>query len=384
VGVKFEPSPGFIEDPYPTYHRMRVEDPVHWSDRLGAWMVTRYEDVDLVFREADLFSSDRSKAKKFKGTPTSLRSIGTDPPGHTPVRGAITATLTTSVIESVRPRVAALVDQLLDEIAGRGSDTFDLIADFAYPLPITVIAELFAVPEEDREQFQEWSAGMARSMDHFFSGRGGGLSGMATYCHSLAAARRDAPGDDLISALLGTGELTFEEVVALCATLIFAGHETTTNLIGNGLLAMFGAPDQLDAFRSLNGNVGATRVAIEELLRFDSPAQMLNRVVAEDCELGGRSLQAGDALLAVVGAGNRDPAVFKEPDTLDITRHPNPHLGFGVGLHYCVGAALSRREAQVALPALVARFPRIRLAGKPAWRNTIVLRGLESLPVAIA
>lgn len=383
--MQFDPrTPGFVDDPYPTYARLRDADPVHWSERLGAWMVTRYDDIDAIFRDGigEQFSSDRLRANKFKGQRGPLRSISSDPPIHTAVRGTITATLTTRVIESVRPRVAQLVDGYLDAIAA-GGDTFDLITDFAYPLPITVIADLFDVPESDRDKFQDWSAAMARSMDHFFSGKGGGLSQMAAYCLELATARRDNPGDDLISAMLATDELTFEEIVGLCATLIFAGHETTTNLIGNGMLALFRNPEQLEAVRAMADDPAAVRVAIEELLRYDSPAQMLNRVVASDTELGGRFLRAGDAVLTVIGAGNRDPAAFKDPDALDVTRQPNPHLGFGVGLHYCVGAALSRREAQVAIPALVERFPRLRLAGEPKWRDTIILRGLESLPVAI-
>ncbi|MBA3653856.1 MAG: cytochrome P450 [Actinobacteria bacterium] len=379
----FDPgAPGFVDDPYPTYARLRAEDPVHWSERLGAWMATHYADIDAVFRNPTTFSSDRATAKKFKGAPLPMRSISSDGPEHTVVRGAITATLTTKVIESIRPRVATLVDEMLDALAGR--DEFDLIADFAYPLPITVIADLFAVPEEDRAQFQEWSGRMARSMDHFYSGMGGGLGEMVQYCARLAAARREHPGDDLITALLGTGELSYEEAIGLCATLIFAGHETTTNLIGNGMLALFRSPDQLQRLRAAGDEPGALRVAVEELLRYDSPAQMLARVVREETELGGKSLHVGDSLLAVIGAGNRDPAGFKDPDDLDVGRSPNPHLGFGVGLHYCVGAALSRREAQVAIPALLDRFPRIRLAGAPAFRNTIVLRGLESLPVAVA
>jgi cytochrome P450 len=381
----FDPGvPGFVDDPYPTYARLRDEDPVHWSEKLGAWMVLRYDDIDGIFRDGEgtTFSSDRATARKFKGTPSSLRSISSDPPEHTAVRGAITATLTTSVIEAIRPRVAALVDTLLDDLAGR--DEFDLIGDFAYPLPITVIAELFDVPEEDRDQFEEWSRRMARSMDHFYSGMGGGLSDMVQYCGRLAATRRDNPGDDLISAMLGAGELTYEEIVGLCATLIFAGHETTTNLIGNGMLALFRSPDQLDALRALGGDPTGVRIAVEELLRYDSPAQMLSRVASADSELGGKLLRAGDSLLTVIGSGNHDPAAFKDPDVLDIGRHPNPHLGFGVGLHYCVGAALSRREAQVALPALLERFPRLEQAGPPRWRDTIVLRGLESLPVRVA
>jgi cytochrome P450 len=377
----FEPgAAGFVDDPYPTYAVMRDEDPVHWSERLGAWMVTRYDDIDRIFRDA-VFSSDRTKATKFKGGISTMRSLQSDPPEYVEMRGAITATLTTSVVEGIRPRVAQLVDQLLDGLAGR--DEFDLIADFAYPLPITVIAELFGVPEADRDQFQEWSRGMARSMDRFYTRAGSGLRDMAVYCASLARARQAEPDDDLISALLGIEGLTFEEVVSLCSTLIFAGHETTTNLIGNGMLALLRSPDQLAGLREIGHDAAGLRIATEELLRYDSPAQMLSRVVATDTEMGGKELRAGDALLAVVGAGNRDPSAFDDPEALDVTRHPNPHLGFGVGLHYCVGAALSRREAQVAIPALLERFPNVRLAGPPQWRDTIVLRGLESLPIAV-
>ncbi|HZN14266.1 MAG TPA: cytochrome P450 [Acidimicrobiales bacterium] len=377
----FDPgAPGFVEDPYPTYARMRTEAPVHWSERLGAWMVTRYEDVDHIFRDPT-FSSDRTRATKFKGGPPTMRSIQSDPPEYVEMRGAITATLTTSVIEAIRPRVTQLVQELLDGLADR--DEFDLIADFAYPLPITVIAELFGVPEGDREQFQEWSSGMARAMDRFYSQAGTGLRDMAVYCASLARARQETPGDDLISALLSIEGLTFQEVVSLCSTLIFAGHETTTNLIGNGVLALLRSPDQLARMRAIGHDVVDVRIAIEEMLRFDSPAQMLSRVVATDVELGGEHLKAGDALLALIGAGNHDPSVFADAEDLDVDRHPNPHLGFGVGLHYCVGAALSRREAQVAIPALLERFPRMRLAGAPRWRDTIVLRGLESLPISV-
>ena len=379
----FDPgAPGFVDDPYPTYARLRAEDPVHFSEKLGAWLLTRYDDVDRAFRDP-MFSSDRTRAKKFKGdrTLSRMRSIQSDPPEYVEMRGAITSTLTTSVIDGIRPRVAEIVDGLLDGLHGRSE--FDLVADFAYPLPITVIAELFGVPEADRAQFAEWSRGMARAMDRFYNQAGAGLRDMGLYCARLAAARRERPQDDLVTALLGVEGLTFEEVVSLCSTLIFAGHETTTNLIGNGMLAMFRAPDQLSALRAIGTDAGGLRIAIEELLRFDSPAQMLSRVAAEDVEIGGKHLAKGDAVLAVVGSGNRDESVFDRADALDVARHPNPHLGFGVGLHYCVGAALSRREAQVALPALLDRFPRLRLAGAPVYRDTIVLRGLESLPVAV-
>ena len=274
--------------------------------------------------------------------------------------------------------------RLVAKVGDRGE--FDLIGDFAYPLPITVIAELFGVPEEDRAKFEAWSAAMARSMDHFYAPKqgAGGMSDIAAYVAHLATARQKDPGDDLISALLRNDELTFAELVGLGATLIFAGHETTTNLIGNGMLGLLRDPEQMAAMRASgrrqHGDAGRRRG--DAPLRH--PRSDVDAVIGDDAELGGKELRAGDSILTVVGAGNRDPAVFDAPDQLVIDRQPNPHLGFGAGLHYCVGAALSRREAVVAFPVLLERFPNLRLAGPPRWRDTIVLRGLESLPVAVA
>jgi cytochrome P450 len=271
-----------------------------------------------------------------------------------------------------------MVDKLLSAI---DPTRFDLIADFAYPLPITVIAELFGVPEADRSQFSAWSRQMAEGMDRFYS-KGFGANDMGAYVGALVAERRRRPGDDLISRMLeaeGDDALNEMEVTSLCTLLVFAGHETTTNLIGNGTLALLRAPDQLDALRTADA-VGQ-RAAIEELLRYDSPAQIISRAVISDTVIGGTTLRAGDAVVAALGAANRDPERFDDPDHLDLSRHPNPHLAFGQGIHFCLGAALSRREALIAVPALLERFPDLTLDGPPAWRNTAVLRGLESLPV---
>jgi cytochrome P450 len=355
---------------------------VHWSERHRSWFLTRHADCEAFFTDPAL-TADRAKAAKANWVgPRTTRSIGSDPPEHTAVRRLAQRGFTAREVEVLRPRIEAMVDRLLDQ--NPPGSTFDLIADFAYPLPITVIAELFGVPEADRPQFSAWSRQMAEGMDRFYKkDKTFGGEGMGAYVASLVAERTKQPGDDLISRMLeaeGDDALTPAEVTQLCTLLVFAGHETTTNLIGNGMLALLGAPEQLAAVRS--ADAAQMRTAIEELLRFDSPAQMINRAVATDTTIGGVGLRSGDSVVAVLGAANRDPDRFARPDELDVTRHPNPHLAFGQGVHFCLGAALSRKEAQIAFPALLERFPDLRLAGEPEWRPTAVLRGLESLPIA--
>ena len=356
---------------------------MHWSERHRSWFLLRYRDCETFFRDP-AFSADRSRATKGGGRQSPLRTIGSDPPEHTAVRAVANRGFTAREVEVLRPRVERMVAQLLDRIAGAGP-TFDLITDFAYPLPITVIAELFGVPEADRPQFSAWSRKMAEGMDHFYSKERGFAGGdLARYLTDLVDDRRRRPrDDDLISRMLegdGDDALSFDEVVALCTVLVFAGHETTTNLIGNGVLALLHSPDEFEALR--RADAAGVRAAVEELLRYDSPAQMISRALADDIALGDTKLSAGDSVVAVLGAANRDPEAFADPDRLDLSRHPNPHLAFGQGIHFCLGAALSRREAVIALPALVERFPSLSLTGDPVWRPTAVLRGLESLPVS--
>ncbi|MEY2475033.1 MAG: hypothetical protein QOG87_348 [Actinomycetota bacterium] len=375
-------DPAFIADPYPTWERIRAEDPVHWSDRHRSWFLTRHADCETFFASPAL-TADRGKAAKGGGAsaPRTTRSIGSDPPEHTAVRRLAQRGFTAREVEVLRPRIESMVDRLLARIP-QGTQ-WDLIADFAYPLPITVIAELFGVPEADRPQFSAWSRQMAAGMDRFYTkGKGFGGEGMGPYVASLVAERTRAPGDDLISRMLeaeGDDALTAPEVTQLCTLLVFAGHETTTNLIGNGVLALMQAPEQLDALRK--ADAAGVRTAIEELLRYDSPAQMINRAAVADTTIGGVRVRPGDSVVAVLGAANRDADRFARPDELDVARHPNPHLAFGQGVHFCLGAALSRREAQIAVPALLERFRDLRPAAPPVWRSTAVLRGLEALPV---
>jgi cytochrome P450 len=390
--ARFDPfTDDAIEDPYPQYAWFRRHEPVHWSDKLRSWVLFRYDDVSAFFRDDARLSSERSPVE-VRGA---IRTVSSDPPAHDPVRAILNTTLAPRV-RTMGPRVDELIRALLDRIADAVeravaraplAGEVDLIADFAHPLPIQVIAELLGVPERDRERFQEASRAVARGMDRFYSGSeaSGGLRAIGAYFHELVEERRGTPGDDLVRRLLGAAHqgdaLTDLEVVAMCTALVFGGHETTVNLIGNGMLALLRRPDELARWRE---DRALTPTAVEELLRWDSPAQLVSRTATADFELRGARIARGDALLAAVGAANRDPDAFADPDRLDVGRTPNPHLAFGLGTHACPGAQLTRIEARAAIPALLARFPSIRLGGAaPVRRRTAVLRGLERLPVRL-
>lgn len=397
MSVHFDPyEPDFLRDPYPVYHRLRSQEPVLWSERFRSWFLLRHDDVVRFFRETRL-SADRTTAAKFKGSsrPEDVRTLGSDPPEHTVVRTLLNQGLTPAVVE-VAGRIDELVEELLDAMTAavekfldeaRLHGEVDLIREFAYPLPINVIAEMFAIPAQDRGRFQDWSHGIARGMDHFY-GKGSVATRvleLGEYFRHLAAKRRKNPGDDLLSRLLVAEHqgqrLSEKEVVSLCSVLLFAGHETTVNLIGNGVLALLNHDGELQRLRD---EKVSTVQAIEELLRYDSPAQMISRTAAGSFPWDGREIAPGDVVVALLGAANRDPEAFADPDGLDLERQPNPHVSFGLGIHVCPGAPLSRQEARVAVPALLRRFPRLRLAETPpTWRQTAVLRGLESFPVCV-
>jgi cytochrome P450 len=399
--MRFDPfTDDAIADPYPQYDRFRTAEPVHWSDKLRSWVLFRHDDVAAFFRDDRRLSADRSKAAKWKGPAVPdgqrLRTVSDDPPEHGPVRAMLTANLAPR-IRTVGPRVDELIAVLLERIAVAVERVveqsalpreLDLIDDFAYPLPINVIAELFDIPHADRPQFRAWSHDIARGMDRFYSGGDSsrGLTEMGAYFYQLVLQHQGTAGEDLVHRLLHAehhgDRLSELEVVAMCTALVFGGHETTVNLLGNGILALLCHPDQLERLRDEPTLID---LAIEELLRFDSPAQFISRTAAVDFEWRGQQLRAGDAVLASLGAANRDPAAFAAPHRLDLGRSPNPHLAFGLGTHFCPGAQLSRIEARAAIPALLRRFPTLRLAeSPPVRRRTAVLRGLEHLPVRVA
>jgi len=391
--IQFNPmDPEFVADPYPTYHRLRTEDPVHHS-ALGFWVLTRYDDVVAALRDPRLAKEAIASfvAARF-GAPVpamGLSMLDRDPPDHTRLRGLVSKAFTPRVVEGLRPRIQQIVDDLLDGVAARGS--MDLIEEFAYPIPVIVICEMLGVPVEDHERFKGWSLDIARGLDLIWLGPESEVGrrsvtarqSLAEYFRGLIAQRRAAPRGDLLSGLIAAEEagdkLNEVELLATCILLLIAGHETTVNLIGNGTLALLRHPDQL---QRLQRDPGLITGAIEELLRFDGPVQRTARIPSEDIVIGGHTIAKGEMVMPFIGAADRDPVQFPDPDRLDIGRADNRHIAFGWGIHFCLGAPLARIEGQIAISTLVRRLPKVELAtAQPEYRQSLTLRGLKALPV---
>jgi hypothetical protein len=386
-------DPAFVADPYPTYHRLRAEDPVHHSP-LGFWVLTRYEDVVAALRDPRLAKEAIAAfvAARF-GAPMpalGISMLDRDPPDHTRLRSLVSKAFTPRVVERLRPRIQQIVDDLLDGAEAKGS--MDLIEEFAYPIPVNVICEMLGVPVEDHEQFKGWSLDIARGLDAILlplDSEVGHRSikarhGLADYFRRLIATRRASPRGDMLSDLIAAEEagdkLSEEELLATCILLLVAGHETTVNLIGNGTLALLRHPVEL---RRLRENPGLIGTAVEELLRYDGPVQRTARIPSEDITIRGRTIAKGEMVMPFIGAADRDPVQFPEPDRLDIGRADNRHIAFGWGIHFCLGAPLARVEGQIAIDTLVQRLPKLALATEqPEFRQSLTLRGLKSLPVA--
>jgi cytochrome P450 len=396
ANIQFNPmDPDFVADPYPVYHRLRAEDPVHHSP-LGFWVLTRYADVMAVLRDPRLIKEPIAAfvAARFgMAAPPpglGLSMLDRDPPDHTRLRGLVSKAFTPRALERLRPGIQQIVDGLLDEAATRGS--MDLIEEFAYPLPVRVICEMLGVPVKDHERFKQWGLDIARGLDAIMlppdsevgkrsvSGR----RALAEYFRGLIAERRATPREDMLSALIAAEEagdkLNEEELLATCILLLVAGHETTVNLIGNGTLALLRHPAEL---RKLRDDPGLVASAVEELLRFDGPVQRTARIPSEDVTIDGRTIGKGERVMPFLGAAARDPAQVPDPDRLDITRGDNRHIAFGMGIHFCLGAPLARMEGQIAISTLLGRLPKLTLAtDRPRFRQSLTLRGLETLPVS--
>jgi cytochrome P450 len=392
--IQFNPmAPEFLADPYPTYHRLRAEDPVHWSP-LGFWVLTRYDDVVAVLRD-QRFAKEAmiaAVAARFGIAPGTigLSMLDRDPPDHTRLRSLVSKAFTPRVVERLRPRIQQIVDGLLDRVEGKG--TMDLIEEFAYPIPVMVICEMLGVPLEDHERFKTWSLDLARGLDSIMlpvdsevAIRSGiARQGLTDYFRALIRQRRASPRNDLLSALIAAEEagdkLSEDELLASSILLLVAGHETTVNLIGNGTLALLRHPDQL---RRLRENPGLIVGAVEELLRYDGPVQRTARMPSAEATIGGRTIKPGEMVMPFIGAADRDPAQFPDPDRLDIARADNRHVAFGMGIHFCLGAPLARVEGQIAINTLVQRLPKLALATeRPEHRQSLTLRGLKALAVA--
>jgi pimeloyl-[acyl-carrier protein] synthase len=395
-------APELIEDPYPWYAAMRAEGIVSYSlpglPNARAVMLSRHADVQAVLRDPRFGRAGfrQNVANVIGEGPLadsySLWFLFQDPPDHTRLRGLVSKAFTPRSVNNLRQKIDDLVEQLLDRQAGKAA--FDLMGGLAYEVPVLVICELLGVPAADRGRFSEWSAALAKGLDILTipdpdSVRRGNeaAAGLTDYFRQLVLARRTRPGDDLLSGLIAVEDagqrLTTDELLATCVLLFFAGHETTVNLIGNGVLALLRHPDQLERLRQAPELMPG---AVEEFLRYDSPVQRTGRVALQDLELNGRTYYQGQRVNMLVGAANRDPDQFAEPDRLDITRsNASQHLSFAAGIHYCVGAPLARLEAQRAIGALLGRYPRLRLTdAAPVWRPTFVLHGLRELQVATA
>src|SRR6266581_1094405 len=397
--VRYDPRRDeIIADPFPSYQLLRVEDPVHWSDVLGGWVLTRYDDVKSALLDRR-FSADRItpfakhlSADSHAAIADLLQGLGhwavfTDPPKHTRLRGVMNTAFTSRAIEGREPVIQNLVDRLLDAIVPVGRT--DLIADFAYPLPAAVIAGMLGASADDLDRIKRWSddlaafVGSALATPDKRTRAQVAMVDMSTYFRTLVTARRAEPRDDMMTAMLAAegreDGLSEDELVATCVLLLFAGHETTTNLIGNGIVGLLRHPDALNALRA---DPALIEPAVEELLRYDGPTQAQVRVALEDIGLRGKTIRAGDRVFVMVNAANRDPARFADPDRVDLTRADNAHVAFGYGAHFCVGAPLARLEGQIAIAAAVRRLGDLALApGDLTWLPSMVFRGVRSLPV---
>jgi len=386
-------DPEFLADPYPTYHRLRAEDPVHQSP-LGFWVLTRYDDVSAVLRDPRFIKEPlaalvaaRFGAEVPRGVGLSM--LDRDPPDHTRLRGLVSKAFTPRVVDGLRSRIQQIVDELITRVQAAGS--MDVIEEFAYPIPVNVICEMLGVPLADHERFKGWSLDIARGLDSIWlppdsevpRRSAASRHAINDYFRGLIAQRRASPRGDLLSALIAAEEagdkLNEEELLATCILLLIAGHETTVNLIGNGVLALLRNPGELERLRATPGLITN---AVEELLRYDGPVQRTARVASAPATIGGRTIAKGEMVMPFIGAADRDPSQFPDPDRLDLARADNRHIAFGWGIHFCLGAPLARVEGQIAIDALVRRLPRLELmTDEPEYRQSLTLRGLKTLPV---
>ena len=386
-------DPEFLADPYPTYHRLRAEDPVHQSP-LGFWVLTRYDDVSAVLRDPRFIKEPlaalvaaRFGAEVPRGVGLSM--LDRDPPDHTRLRGLVSKAFTPRVVDGLRPRIQQIVDELITRAQAVGS--MDVIEEFAYPIPVNVICEMLGVPVADHERFKGWSLDIARGLDSIWlppdsevpRRSAASRHAINDYFRGLIAQRRASLRGDLLSALIVAEEagdkLNEEELLATCILLLIAGHETTVNLIGNGVLALLRNPGELERLRATPGLITN---AVEELLRYDGPVQRTARVASAPATIGGRTIAKGEMVMPFIGAADRDPSQFPDPDRLDLARADNRHIAFGWGIHFCLGAPLARVEGQIAIDALVRRLPRLELmTDEPEYRQSLTLRGLKTLPV---
>jgi cytochrome P450 len=389
-------SPEVVADPYPHFAAARVAAPVQWHDGLGMWLTFTHAAANAVLRTRSLgrvwkprWPDETMPAFELIHVNSLLEN---EPPVHTRLRRLVAGAFARGHVERLRPRVADLAERLASDVADAGADgsAVDLIALYAEPLPVQVIAELLGVPESEWPLLRPWSNSIVKMYEYAVSTEQREAAETASrefvdYLRELVAVRRQKPGDDLISSLIAETDsdgarLSEDELVTTCTLLLNAGHETTVNVVGNGVTALLGHVAELARLRA---DPDLVPTAVEELIRYDSPLQLFERTALADTEIADVMIPAGERIAALLGAANRDPAVFDEPDRFDVARADNPHLGFGAGIHFCVGAPLARVELQTSLHTLLRRFPDLALAAAPERRPEFVIRGVQSLPVTI-
>lgn len=391
----------FFADPYPLYQRLRVEAPVYWCEAWSAWVLTRYDDVMAVLRDAETFSSAGRVRYLLEKLPAETRQqisalerhydIGlahSDPPDHTRLRSLLTRVFTPRMVAQWRERIQTVTDELIDGVIKSGR--MDIVHDLAYPLPATIIAEMLGAPDADIARFREWAVAInrlfekgGRITEHSATTAQDHLYQMREYIIALAEQKRQHPSDDILGRLVAAeseeDRLTIDELVSTCVTFFVAGHETTTNLISNGMLALLQHPQQMALLREDPSRIDA---AIEEMLRYDPSVPRGWRIATRAVEINGQQIEKGALIFPILAAANHDPQHFVDPDRFDIVRDHNKHLAFGYGIHFCLGAPLARLEGAIAINTLLRSLPDLRLATPELeWRHDIAIRSLEALPV---
>lgn len=396
--LKFNPyDPAFQANPYPLYHQLRSVEPIHQSFK-GMWVVTRYADAKAVLRDPRFCVDKMPNSVKHKSNYLEQRNfdrlaqaidkwlIFLDPPEHTRLRGLVSKAFSSASLQRLRPQIQQITNELISKVRTQGF--MDIISDFACPLPCNVIAAILGIPVEDWFKLYHWSDELSnildplRSLEDYEQMNKVALE-FTDYFKNLIAQRQQSPQQDLLSALIAVKEqdnkLSEEEIISVCMLLFFTGEETTVNLIGNGMLALLRHPEQMQQIK-----IQPTLIqnAVEEILRYDSPIQITTRVATENIDIDNVTIRSGEKVLVILGAANRDPAQFPDPDRFDITRANNSHLAFADGIHYCLGAALTRIESEIAINTLVQQLPDLRLSpDKLEWRNKVAFRSLKALPV---
>jgi cytochrome P450 len=388
-------DPAFVSDPYPALKELRAEGKPVWHEGMQLFLAARHVDANDVFRNKSLGRIFKEKSPEFEWEIFNwLHSdsiLDSEPPKHTRLRSLVAKAFNRQKIEGMRPAVGRITEQLLDAIDEKVKlgQTFDLIADYAEPLPVKIIADLLGFPESEEHLLRPWSQAIVKMYEvnpsvQYQNEAKAAAKEFADYVRALAESRKKIPGEDLISDLASVEEngekLNMHELVATCVLLLNAGHEASVNAFGNGMVAALQRPDQVALLRENPRKI--TETALEEFMRFDAPLHLFERTATSDTELGGVSIKEGQKIAALIGSANRDETVFSSPDSMDLTRDPNPHIGFGAGIHFCLGAPLARLEMSVSLPALWEKYPAMQLAGEAVRRPTFVLRGYESVAIS--